>query len=74
MTNSTHKLLCTVSSLIEAELVKQNMEMEGIDAIIFSEKDSSFNFTIGDMSEVFVYVHPDDYDHAKELYDKTQNK
>jgi hypothetical protein len=73
MVRSTHKLLCTVSSMIEAELVKQNMEMEGIDAIIFSEKDSSFNFTMGDMSEVFVYIHPDDFDHAKELFEKTQN-
>ena len=73
MVRSTHKLLCTVSSQIEAELVKQNMEMEGIDVIIFSEKDSTFNFTMGDMSEVFVYVHPDDYERAKELLEKTQN-
>jgi hypothetical protein len=49
------------------------MEMEGIDVIIFSEKDSTFNFTMGDMSEVFVYVHPDDYERAKELFEKTQN-
>jgi len=74
MVKSTHKLLCTVSTLIEAELIKQNLEMEGIDAIIFSEKDSTFNFTIGELAEVLVYVHPDDLERATELLEKTQNK
>jgi uncharacterized C2H2 Zn-finger protein len=46
----------TTSDTVEANLIKDNLQSEGIDAAVLSQKDRSFAFDLGDFSPVRVLV------------------
>jgi hypothetical protein len=46
----------TTSDTIEADLIKENLQSEGIDAEVLSQKDRSFNVELGDLSPVRILV------------------
>ena len=43
----------------EADLVRDQLDAEGIPAVVFTQRDHSFNFTVGDMADVHVMVPPE---------------
>jgi hypothetical protein len=46
----------TTSDEMEADLIKGNLQSEGVDAAVLSQKDSSFNVEMGDLSPIRVLV------------------
>lgn len=46
----------TTGSEIEAQLIRGNLDAEGIEARVFSQKDHAFNVGIGDLSPVRILV------------------
>jgi hypothetical protein len=58
------KLLNTYSTQFEAELVKNKLEREGIEAAIESHDASGMFPSVDYADGVRVYVEPDDYDEA----------
>jgi hypothetical protein len=46
---------------VEADLIKENLQSEGVDAAVLSQKDRSFNVELGDLSPVRVLVPAYDY-------------
>jgi predicted RNA-binding Zn-ribbon protein involved in translation (DUF1610 family) len=46
----------TTSDDMEADLIKENLQAEGIDAAVLSQKDRSFSVELGDLSPVRVLV------------------
>jgi hypothetical protein len=40
----------TTSDTVEADLIKENLQSEGVDAAVLSQKDRSFNVDLGDLS------------------------
>lgn len=46
----------TTSDTMEANLIRENLESEGIDATVFDQKDRSFNVDLGDLSPVRLLV------------------
>lgn len=46
----------TTSDTVEADLIKENLQSEGIDAAVLSQKDRIFAFDLGDFSPVRVLV------------------
>jgi predicted RNA-binding Zn-ribbon protein involved in translation (DUF1610 family) len=46
----------TTSDTLEADLIKENLQSEGLDAAVLSQKDQSFAFDLGDMSPVRILV------------------
>ncbi len=53
------------SSMGEAHIVQGRLEHEGIPAFIhYAAGRSALGITIGQLGEIMVGVHPEDYDHA----------
>jgi hypothetical protein len=46
----------TTSDTVEADLIKENLQSEGLDAAVLSQKDRSFGFDLGDLSPVRILV------------------
>jgi uncharacterized C2H2 Zn-finger protein len=46
----------TTSDTIEADLIRENLQSEGVDAEVLSQKDRSFNVDLGDLSPVRILV------------------
>lgn len=46
----------TTSDDMEADLIKENLQAEGVDAAVLSQKDRSFGVELGDLSPVRVLV------------------
>ena len=51
----------TTSDDVEADLIKENLQSEGVDAAVLSQKDRSFGVELGDLSPVRVLVPAYDY-------------
>jgi len=46
----------STTSVVEAQLLRENLEGEGVDAQVYSQKDRMFNFDLGEMSIVRLLV------------------
>lgn len=46
----------TTSDTVEAELIRENLRSEGLDAAVLSQKDRSFNVELGELSPVRILV------------------
>ena len=46
----------TTSDSVEANLIKENLQSEGLDAAVLSQKDNSFSVELGDLSPVRILV------------------
>jgi hypothetical protein len=57
----------STTSELEAQLLRENLGAEGIDAQVFSQKDMMFNFDLGEMSIVRLLVPVWEYDQALQL-------
>jgi hypothetical protein len=57
----------TTSDTIEANLIRENLESEGIDAAVFDQKDRSFNVEVGDLSPVRLLVPAYEYREAMQV-------
>jgi hypothetical protein len=57
----------STSDDVEAALIRDNLQSEGIDAEILSQKDSSFAIDLGDLSPVRVLVPAFEYQGASEV-------
>jgi len=55
----------TTSDDVEASLIRDNLQSEGIDAAVLSQKDSSFALDLGDLSPVRVLVPAYEYEGAQ---------
>jgi hypothetical protein len=51
----------TTSDTVEADLIRENLQSEGVDAEVLSQKDRSFNVDLGDLSPVRILVPAYDY-------------
>lgn len=57
----------TTSDTVEAELIKENLQSEGIDAAVLSQKDQSFSVDLGELSPVRILVPAYEYLSASTL-------
>ena len=58
----------TTGDDVEAQLIRDNLQTEGIDAQVFSQKDHhSFTVALGDLSPVRILVPAFQYQEAEEL-------
>lgn len=57
----------STSDTLEANLISENLQAEGIDSEVLSQKDHSFNFDLGDLSPVRVLVPAYAYGEAMKL-------
>ena len=48
------------STDFEADLVRDRLDEEGVAAVVFTQRDHSFNLNVGDMAAVHVMVPPED--------------
>ncbi len=55
---------------VEAELIRQNLEAEGIEARIISQKDHSFSVELGDLSQVRVLVPAFEFEDGLEVIEQ----
>jgi hypothetical protein len=55
----------TTSDDVEASLIRDNLQSEGIDAEVLSQKDRSFAIDLGDLSPVRVLVPAFEYEGAQ---------
>jgi hypothetical protein len=46
----------TTSDAIEADLIRENLQSEGVEAAVLSQKDRSFNVELGELSPVRILV------------------
>lgn len=51
----------STSDAVEADLIRDNLKSEGVDAAVLSQKDRSFNVDMGDLSPVRILVPAYDY-------------
>ena len=51
----------STSDTVEANLIRENLQSEGVDAAVLSQKDRSFNVDLGDLSPVRILVPAYDY-------------
>jgi hypothetical protein len=51
----------STSDTVEADLIKENLQSEGLDAAVLSQKDQSFNVDLGELSPVRILVPAYDY-------------
>lgn len=58
--NIDWRLLYTVASLIEGEMIKANIESAEIPVFLFSKQDSAYRLSVNDFSNVEIYV-PKEY-------------
>jgi hypothetical protein len=54
----------SATSDFEAQLLRENLRAEGIDAQIYSQRDSAFSVDLGELSIVRLLVPVWEYDHA----------
>ena len=66
------KLLTTVSTDLEAEFIKQHLASNEIQCDILSQRDSSFEFTFGDLAIVKIFVDESEYEKAKNILDEKE--
>lgn len=59
--------LYTTGSEVEARLIRENLEAEGIDAEVLSQRDSTLSFGLGDFSQLRVLVPAFDYRDAHRM-------
>lgn len=57
----------TTADTVEAELIRENLQSEGLDAEVLSQKDRSFNVDMGELSPVRILVPAYDYLEALDL-------
>jgi hypothetical protein len=57
----------TTSDTFEADLIKENLQSEGLDAAVLSQKDRSFSVDLGDLSPVRILVPAYEYLDATRL-------
>lgn len=57
-------LVYTTASDVEAGLIQANLEAEGVDARILSQKDHMLTFGLGDFSQIRILVPAYSHDHA----------
>jgi uncharacterized C2H2 Zn-finger protein len=57
----------TTSDAVEADLIKENLQSEGLGAAVLSQKDRSFNVDLGDLSSVRILVPAFEYLNAMEV-------
>ena len=48
------------STDFEADLVRDRLDEEGVAAVVFTQRDHSFNLNVGDLAAVHVMVRPED--------------
>jgi Double zinc ribbon/Putative prokaryotic signal transducing protein len=60
----------TTSSDMEAELIKENLQADGVDAEVLSQKDHTLTVDFGDLSPVRLLVPAYDYMRARELIER----
>lgn len=48
------------STDFEADLVRDRLDEEGVAAVVFTQRDHSFNLNVGDLASVHVMVRPED--------------
>ncbi len=53
------------STDFEADLVRDRLDEEGLAAVVFTQRDHSFNLNVGDMASVHVMVRPEDEQAAR---------
>jgi uncharacterized C2H2 Zn-finger protein len=54
----------TTSDTFEADLIRENLQSEGLDAAVLSQKDQTFAFDLGEMSPVRILVPAYEYREA----------
>lgn len=59
------KCVYTTNTQVDATMVANYLHSLEIEAQILNKRDSAYNFTVGDMAQVFVYV-PQDHQKAAE--------
>jgi hypothetical protein len=62
-------VVCTLSTEYEAEMVKSNFEIAGIECMVFSQKDHVFFLPLGDVVRVKVLVRKERVKEAKGFLD-----
>ena len=55
------------STDFEADLVRDRLDESGVAAVVFTQRDHSFNLNVGDLSPVHVMVPPADEVRAREI-------
>ncbi len=55
------------STDFEADLVRDRLDEEGLAAVVFTQRDHSFNLNVGDMASVHVMVRPEDEGAARAM-------
>ena len=65
--NNEWVLVYTTNTEIDAELIKQNLENNDIQASILSQVDSTRQFTVGFLAVVKIFVEEKNLDKAKEI-------
>lgn len=58
---------------VEASLIRENLQSDGIDAEVLSQKDRSFTVELGDLSSIRVLVPAFEYERARELVEGHQD-
>jgi hypothetical protein len=67
-------LVSTCATEYEAQTIKSIIEMSGISAVLFSQKDHVFFSNVGDMAIVNVMVPKEDADKALEIVEQLNNE
>jgi hypothetical protein len=57
----------TTSDTVEADLIRENLQSEGVEAAVLSQKDRSFNVDVGDLSPVRILVPAYEYLNATQV-------
>ena len=60
------------STDFEADLVRDRLDEEEIEAVVLTQRDHAFNLTVGDLAPVHVMVRPEDEQAARTLLDSVQ--
>jgi hypothetical protein len=55
----------STSTDFEADLVRDRLDAEGVDAVVLTQRDHTFNLNVGDMAPVHVMVQPADVGRAR---------
>lgn len=63
----------TTNTEIDAELIKQNLEMNEIPTQILSQVDSTRQFTVGELAIVKIYVLREDFEKAHKIIKQIDN-
>jgi hypothetical protein len=63
----------TTSDDVEAQLIRENLQADGIDAEVLSQKDHTLTVDVGDLSAVRLLVPAYEYVHALELVEQRKD-